>query len=468
MATAAIGGRTTAPGERQLVPVPLPGTLLARSRRDPLGFLLGGMRRHGDVFRYRLGPLVFHLLAHPDHVRRVLVDNARNYPRSWYYGRTRVVVGEGLVTTEGAAWRRLRRMSQPAFHHDRIAALAGMMTDAIAPMLGRWHAQARTAPGAPIDVAAEFAGLTLRIAGRALLGIDLAGEADAIARAVTTALQFLEHRLSHLLAPPPWAPTPRNRRFRRALRELDALIARILAGRRARPGDEGDLLAMLLSARDEETGNGLTDLELRDQVLTFIGAGHETTAVGLAWTVSLLARHPGAADRVRAEAADAIGGRTPTAADLPRLPYTRRAIEESLRIDPPVYAVARDAIADDEIGGYRIPARSMVVLSPYVTHRHPEFWPDPEAFDPDRFLPDRVADRPRYAWYPFLGGPHQCIGQEFAMMEMVLATAMIARAFRVRPAPGPAPEPWPVLSLRPRDGVPVILEPIERPGPAPG
>lgn len=464
MATAAIGGRRTAPGVRQLVPIPMPGTMMARTRRDPLGFLLEGMRRHGDVFRYQLGPLVFHLVAHPDHVRRVLVDNARNYPRSWYYGRTRVVVGEGLVTTEGAAWRRLRRMSQPAFQHDRIAALAGMMTGAIGAMLDRWRAHARAGPDRPIDVAAEFAGLTLRIAGRAMLGVDLAGEAGRIGRAVTTALEYLEYRLTHLLAPPAAFPTPRNRRGRRAIREIHEVIAGHLAGLRGGPAaDAGDLLAMLLAARDEETGEGLTDAELREQILTFLVAGYETTAVALAWTLSLLARHPEAADRLRAEVVAAIGGRTPTAVDLPRLPYTRRAIEESMRIDPPVYAVARDAIADDEIGGYHIPARSMVVLSPYVTHRHPEFWPDPEAFDPDRFLPDRSANRPRFAWYPFLGGPHQCIGQEFAMMEMVLATAMIARAFRFRPAPGACPEPRPMLSLRPRDGVPVILEPLDGP-----
>ncbi len=194
---------------------------------------------------------------------------------------------------------------------------------------------------------------------------------------------------------------------------------------------------MLLAVRDEETGEGLTDRELRDQILTFIGAGHETTAVALAWTIYLLCRHPEADDRLRAEVAEVLGGRTPTAADLPRLAYTRRVIEESLRIYPPVYAVVRDAVADDEIGGFHIPARSMIILSPYVTHRHPEFWPDPEAFDPDRFLPDRSAGRPRFAWYPFLGGPHQCIGQEFAMMEMILTIAMLAQAFRFRLRPAP-------------------------------
>ena len=361
---------------------------MARSRQDPLGFLLEGLRRYGDVFRYQLGPMVFHLVAHPDHVKQVLVDNAKNYPRSRYYDRIKVVVGEGLVSTEGAAWRRLRRLAQPAFHHQRIAALAELMTGAIGAMLGRWREQARG--GEPLDVAAEFAGLTLRIVGQALLSIDLAGEADRIGRAVTTALEFLERRVNDLLIIPAAVPTPRNLRARRALRTFDALIYDTIAGRRREPDrDAGDLLSRLLSARDEETGEGLTDLELRDQVLTFIGAGHETTAVALAWTMYLLDRHPEAQARLRAEVEDVLGDRTPTAEDLPRLGYTRRVIEESLRIYPPVYAVLRDAVAEDQIGGFRIPARSMVILSPYVTHRHPGIWPDPEVFDPDRFAPDR-------------------------------------------------------------------------------
>jgi cytochrome P450 len=388
------------------------------------------------------------------------VDNARNYPRSWYYGRTRVVVGTGLVTTEGAPWRRLRRMSQPAFHHERIAALAGSMTEAIGAMLARWRRRARHRGGEPLDAAPEFAGLTLRIVGRALLGIDLVGEADRIGRAVTTALQYLERRINNLLTLPPGFPTPWGLRARSALRTFDEVIARVLADRRGGSGrDAGDLLAMLLAVRDEETGEGLSDRELRDQILTFIGAGHETTAVALAWTVYLLCQHPDVDDRLRAEVAEVLGRRTPVASDLPHLAYTRRVIEESLRLYPPVYAVIRDAVAEDEIGGFRIPPRSMIILSPYVTHRHPAFWPDAEVFDPDRFLPERSLDRPRFAWYPFLGGPHQCIGQEFAMMEMTLTLAMTVQAFRIRLAPGARVAPAPLISLRPRPGVPVVLQP---------
>jgi cytochrome P450 len=301
--------------------------------------------------------------------------------------------------------------------------------------------------------------LALRIACRALMGIDLGGEADLVAPAVTEALGYVEHRLSHLLAPPPAVPTPRNLRFRRAMRTLDGVVFDVIARRRASPGtDAGDLLSMLLATRDEANGSGLSDRELRDQVFTFLIAGYETTAVALSWAVALLDRHPEADRRLRDEVSKALDGRTPTFEDLPRLDYTRRVVEETLRLYPPVYGVMRDAREADEIGGYRIPARSMVALSPYVTHRHPEFWPDPEAFDPDRFTPERSAGRPRFAWYPFLGGPHQCNGQDFAMMEATHVIAMLAQNVRLRLTPGASLEPKPMLSLRPRDGLPMTVE----------
>jgi cytochrome P450 len=451
--------RKTAPGLRQLLP--LPYGQMARVRRDPLGFILDGWRRYGDVFRHQFGPLVFHLVSHPDHVKHVLLDNQKNYPRSWYYGRIKPVVGEGLVTTEGAAWRRLRRMVQPSFHHQRVAALAGVMTDAIDAMRRRWREHAEG--GRPLDLSVEFLELTLRIVGRALLSIDLGGKADPLGPSFTTAIEYGEHRINNLLALPLAVPTPKNLRYRRAIRTIDTVVFDIIARRRAAGRDTGDLLSMLLATRDEENGEGLSDRELRDQLFTFISAGHETTAVALTWTFYLLSRHPEADRRLRAEVADVLDGRTPTVEDLPRLEYTRRAIEESLRLYPPVFAVVRDAVQDDEVGGYHIPARTMVSLSPYATHRHPEFWPDPETFDPDRFTPERSAGRPRFAWFPFLGGPHQCIGQEFAMMEATLVVAMLVQSFRLALVPGARVEPRPMLSLRPGGGLPMLIQPLSQP-----
>jgi cytochrome P450 len=331
------------------------------------------------------------------------------------------------------------------------------MTEAIDAMRARWHKLAGA--GGPLDILGEFSHLTLAIVGRALLSIDLGGDADRIGAAVTEALDYLDGRINTVVPIPYFVPTPRNLRARRAIGTFDAVVADILAARRREPGhDHGDLLSMLLAARDEETGSALSDREVRDQVITFIGAGHETTAVALAWTFYLLDQNPDATDRLRDEVDRVLGDRVPTVDDLPNLSFTRRVIEESLRIYPPVYGTIRDAREEDEIGGFRIPARSMIVLVPYVTHRHPEFWPDPDRFDPDRFLPEAEAARPRFAWYPFLGGPHQCIGQEFAMLEATLATAMIARSFRLRLAPGASIEPRPKLSLRPRGGMPMVLE----------
>jgi cytochrome P450 len=450
-----------APGLRQRIPVPV--GWVARLQRDPLRFLTEVRERYGDVVRLHAGPWRFHLVAHPDHVRHVLLDHQRNYPRSWLYDRTKVAAGTGLVTTEGAAWRRLRRMSQPAFHHDRIAALVGVMADEAEALRRRWLDRAAGSGGSfHTELSHEFETLALRVVGRALLGTDLADTADALGPPVTELLSYTLHRLNNRVAPPPWVPTRRNVRFARALRSFDAMIAGILARRRSAPDDGGapDLLAMLLDVRDEETGAGLSDRELRDQVVTFLVAGYETTAIGLTWASYLLSRHPEAWGRVRAEVEAVLGDRAPTADDLPLLAFTRRVFDEALRLYPPVYAVARDAARDDAIGGFDIPARSIVILSPYVTHRHPGFWPDPEVFDPDRFTPERSSGRPRFAWYPFLGGPHQCIGQEFAVSEAVVAIATVVRSFRLALPPGAVVEPEPVLTIRPRGGMTMRVEPV--------
>ena len=444
----------TAPGLRQLLPLPYGHA--AQARRDPLGFLTDGARRFGPVFRHQIGPFVFVLVSHPDGVKHVLQDNYRNYPRSWMYRRTRPVAGDGLVATEGEVWRRQRRMVQPAFTHQRIAALAAPMTELAARMLDRWEVHAGT--GRPFDVAAEMVSLTLDIVGRTLLGVDLTHDVSIMRTCVTDALAWVEYRMSHLLSLPPWAPTVRNLRFRRTMRTFDSIVYRFMAERRARGAGGDDLLSLMLNVRDVETGDAMTDLEVRDQVMTFIGAGHETTAVALAWAWYLLARHPEVEQRVRREIDETLGGRAPTFDDLPRLPVTKTVIEETLRMYPPVYAVARDVLADDVIAGCRIPRGTTVILSPYITHHRAEHWPDPEKFDPDRFTPQRSAGRPRFAWFPFLGGPHQCIGNDFAMMEATLIVAMVMQRYRLTLPPGTTVNFKPLVSLRPDGGVPMLAE----------
>jgi cytochrome P450 len=449
-----------APGLRQLIPLPYGHA--ARSQRDPLGFLLENAQRFGPVFRYQIGPWSFHLVSRPDGVRHVLQDHYRNYPRSWLYRRVKPVIGDGLVSTEGDVWRRQRRMVQPAFTHQRVAALAAPMTDLAARMLARWEAE-YAGTGRSFDVAAEMVGLTLDIVGRTLLGVDLTDDSAALRQHVSDSLAWLEHRMSHLLYPPPSVPTPRNLRFRRTMKAFDGIVYRIINERRTAGAAGDDLLSLMLNVRDEESGcagsgAGMTDLELRNQVMTFIGAGHETTAVALAWTWYLLARHPDVERRLRDEVATALAGRRPTFDDLPSLPYTKRVIEEVLRVYPPVYGVARDVVADDVIAGCRVPRGTTVVLSPYVTHHLPDVWPDPETFDPERFTPERSAGRPRFAWFPFLGGPHQCIGQDFAMMEATLIVAMVVQRFRLSLVPGADVKFKPLMSLRPATGVPMTAE----------
>src|SRR5579864_7576848 len=380
-----------APGLRQRLPLPL--GLVAEARRDPLRFYRDGMRRYGDIFRLQIGGSVFHTLFHPDHIKHVLQDHSKNYPRSWYFNMLRLAVGDGLVTTEGEPWRRLRRLVQPAFHRERIAVLGSIMTRAAGRMLERW--QGNVASGEPLDMAVEMMRLTIGIVGEALFGSDISGETDAIGRASNVLMEYLNYRINHLFAPHVLIPTPRNLRFRRAMRTLDKVIYRIIAERRHSLNETGDLLSTLLRARDEETGAGMSDKQLRDSMLTFIGAGYETTSVALTWTWYLLSQYPAVAKRLRAELASVLGGRAPAVADLPNLTYTRKVIDESIRLYPPVWAIMRDAVKGDEIGGYHIPARSSVILCPYTTHRHPALWPDPDQFDPERFAPELSAGRPR-------------------------------------------------------------------------
>lgn len=454
------GAGTLAPGLRQLLPLPYGAA--REARRNPLGFLMDGRRRFGDVFRYQIGPWCFNLISHPDGVRQILQDNYTNYPRSHLYKFTRLVIGDGLVSTEGDKWRRQRRMVQPAFHSQRIAALGQHMVEATARMLADWDNRPALS-SQPFDVAAEMTGLTLRIVGTTLLGVDLSGETDRIGPAVAEALAYLDHRINNQIALPLAIPTPRNLRFRRAMRTLNGVVYDIIHQRRAHPEERVDLLSLMMSVRDEQTGTAMTDLELRDQIMTFIGAGHETTAVALAWIWYVLGKHPDVERRFRDELETVLGGRPPAVTDLPALRYTRMVIEETLRLYPPVYAVVRDVLREDSIGGYRIAAGTSVIVCQYVTHRHPGVWDRPDEFDPERFAPDSSHNRPKFAYFPFLGGPHFCIGAEFAMMEATLIVAMVAQRYHLALVSSEQPPIKPMLSLRPRDGVWVTARPVTSP-----
>jgi cytochrome P450 len=440
------------PGPRNRLAIPG----LLRFRRDPTGFLERVARRHGDVAHFRFGRRRLYLLSHPDHVRDVLVARHRNFIKSYALQRSRVLLGEGLLTSEGEFHLRQRRLSQPAFHRDRIDGYGRVMAEAAARTGERWR------DGATIDMAADMARLTLAIVGRTLFDADVEDEADELGRALTDAMILFDRLTIPFTEWLDRLPLPSNRRFFRARDRLDATIYRMIEEHR-RGDDRGDLLSMLLQARDEEGDGGrMTDQQLRDEALTLFLAGHETTANALTWTWYLLSQHPHAEERLHAELDAVLGGRAPQPEDLPRLAYARGVLAESMRLFPPAWVIGRQPREDFEIGGYRIPAGTIVMMSPWVIQRDPRFWPEPLRFDPGRWTPEAEAARHRFAYFPFGAGPRKCIGEGFAWMEGTLVLAALAQRWRARLVPGHPVERQPLITLRPRHGMRMTLE--RRPG----
>ncbi|WPB76418.1 cytochrome P450 [Archangium violaceum] len=426
---------------------------------NPLGLYLDSQRRLGDVVRYRMGYIYVEQLTHPDHVKHVLADASARYTKGTVFDKTRPLVGNGLLTAEGDFWKRQRRLAQPAFHRERLAALGTRMTDTVSEMLPAWERAADG--GTPLPVFQEMMRLTLTVAVRALFGVDVAQHTHAVGEAFTTALQVTNERIISPLPYQPWLyrlPTRSNRAFRRAVDTLDGIVRGLISQRRAAGTQAEDLLGMLMAASDADTGDTFDDAQLRDEVMTLLLAGHETTATALAWTFHLLARHPEVEATLHAEVDAVLGGRMPTVAELPRLRYVGCVFEEAMRLYPPIWAIPRVPLEDDVVDGYRIPKGDIVILVPYVTHRHPDFWPEPERFDPTRFFPENSKDRPRWAYLPFGGGQRQCIGNNFAMMEAQLILTLVAQRFRLRGVPGVPVVPEPHVSLRPQGPMPMRVE----------
>ncbi|HEX8633592.1 MAG TPA: cytochrome P450 [Pyrinomonadaceae bacterium] len=431
-------------------------TLLPRFRRDPLRVFAELTERFGHVVRMK-GLWTSYQLTHPRDIEHVLQTNSQNYRKGRQYREFRASVGNGLLISDGEFWRRQRRLAQPAFHRRRIDAFGETMTRSAEALLERWEPYA--ASGEPFNVVAEMMRLTLRIVGLTIFGTDLSADTEQIGRALDIARAHAIRRMWQPVKLPVSFPTRSNRTFLRAIRESEQVIYRMIEARRRGEVVTDDLLSLLMRARDEETGEAMSDEQLRAEAATMLSAGHETSALALSWTWYLLAVNPAAEARLHAELSETLaGGRAPTVADLPRLPYTRMVVEESMRLYPPAWIIGRTAIDDDEIGGYHIEANSEVLMCQYVTHRHAEFWDDPDTFDPERFLPERVAARPRYAYFPFGGGARQCIGNNFALMEIQLVLATIAARYRLRLAPGHAVEPEASITLHPRHGIPMRLE----------
>jgi len=428
---------------------------LLRARSAPADYLVQTQQRYGDIVQFPVPTMPVYLISHPRDVDQVLRINARGYgKRTIQYRNLALVTGDGLLAVDTPGWRRQRRLVQPAFHHEAIARVGtdtALVTDR---MIERW----RCLPdGAVIDADAEMMHAGLEIVCRSLFGTDLAGDVEATAQATLDALDVVVARARTPIAPPAWVPSPLNRTMARALRQLDGAVGRILRERSGEPGidRQPDMLDLLIAARDEEGDAPFTEEELRDQIVTFLVAGHETVASSLTWTWWLLAAHPAVRAQAHAEVAAALGGAIPEVADLPRLPYLRAVVDEALRLHPPGWVISRRADAADTVGGVAIPEGSVLIISPWTTHRHPAAWADAERFDPDRFLPG--APPPvRGGYLPFGSGPRLCIGKDFALWESVLLIARVLQAFDVEPA-GPPPRTRALVMARPDGGLPIRL-----------
>jgi cytochrome P450 len=439
------------PGPRGL---PIFGSLLD-IQRDPLTFLLRAHRSHGDMMRVRLGPKTIYVASHPRDVQHVLQENARNYRKGDHYKVLRPVFGNGLMLSEGDFWLKQRRIVQPAFNRQRLGRFATTMTDLTGQMLQRWDTPASA--GAAIDVWHEMVNLTLSIVCTTLFGVDISQEANGVGEAHSLCLQHAEQQILALVPMPESIPTPANRRYLRAVGVIHDVIDRLISERRASGEDRGDLLSTLAFARYDETGELMEHDQLRAEIITLLLNGHETVSDALGWAFYLLSKHPHVAQRLHQELATTLGGRTPTIDDLKGLQYASWVMEEAMRLYPPAWVIERDTIATDDVGGYRLPPDSTVVLSQWVTHRHPEIWENPEGFEPERFSPARSAARHRFAYFPFGGGPRLCVGNHFAMMEMTLILVMIAQRYHLDLVPGHPVELEPVITLRPKHGILTML-----------
>jgi cytochrome P450 len=428
--------------------------VLPKLASNPARYCTEAMLEFNDLVRLNVGFAKIYLVTQPDHIHQVLVTDHENYWKGKLFGRASFLFGNGLVLNEGESWRRQRRLMQPAFAHRRIASLIPLMSEVVDQRLAGWE-EARAA-AKPIEVGKEMMSLTLRIISKTMFSLSLGdGELDVMAKAFNTALEHMTLRM-FTYSLPEWTPLPGQRECQEAVATLERMTYRVIRERRQSGEQMDDLLGMLLSARDE-TGEGMSDLEIRNEVMTTMFGGYEATADALTWTWYLLDRNPEVDARMREEMARVTGGRTPGFEELTQLTYTSQVAEEAMRLFPPFWFWTRTSHADGEIGGYFVPGGSLILLCPYATHRHPAYWQEPEAFRPERFAAD-APPRPRDAYYPFGTGQRVCIGRHLAMLEMQLILSMVAQRFRPRLAPGHPVVPKAGTSLRARDGMWMIPE----------
>jgi cytochrome P450 len=442
-----------APGPRGLF---LLGSILD-FKRDILQAMAKG-QEYGEPVRYRLGPVIVHGVSHPDLAEEVFMDGSNSFGKLGDDNPLRLVLGDGLLTSnDHESWFRHRKMMQPIFHRQRIAKLYDKMVGCAEEMLGRWRA---FEPGETVDVHQEMMRVTLDIVSQTMFSANVMNDLDKIGpEAVNVTIDYAFQRLQNPFSPPTSWPTPANRRFKQVMRSLDSLLYGIIEGRRKAQAPYDDLLDMLLSAQDEATGEVMDDKEMRDEVITVLAAGHETTAITLTWTWYLLSQHPEIEARLHDEVDRVLAGRMPALADLPNLPYTLQVFEESMRLYPSAPIIPRLTTRATTLGGYDLPKGSRVLVNLFNLHRHPDFWPDPEKFDPERFAPEKRKEQHRFAYLPFGAGPHLCIGKSFALLEAHLLLIAIAQRYSLRHAPGHRVQNHATITLRPRYGMLMVIRP---------
>jgi cytochrome P450 len=451
MSTPAVNGTSVGPG---LSPPGPRGAIffgnIFQARRDPLRFLTQCAREYGDVVRIRFFNQVAYLINHPDDIESILTTNSQNFikPPSREPSRaSENLFGEDLLASDGDFWTNHRMQAQPAFHRDRIASYGEVMVGHTQGMLGAWQ------DGEVRDVYDDMRYLTLEVVSKTLFNTDVTDQVEDLNAALGTIMHEITARVVSPLRLPASIPTPRNRRFRWAIGRLGEFLDKMIHEHRTTGQGEGDLLSILLQARDQSPGK-VTDNQWRYEIMTLFIAGYETTALALSWSLYLLSQYPEVDARLAAELHAALGGRRPEAADYQRLFYTEMVVKESLRLYPPAWLLGgRVALEECEIGGFRMPAGAMIVISPWVTHRDPRNFENPELFKPERWVADRATALPKYAYYPFSGGSRHCIGYSYAMMESVLMLSTIAQRFKLSLIPGHPVSPQPLITLRPRHGL---------------
>jgi cytochrome P450 len=413
--------------------------------------MLDSARQYGDIVVFPIGSERIFSLSHPDYVEQVLVTSYRQFVKSRGLKYAKRILGEGLLTSEREFHLRQRRLIQPAFHRRRIAQYARVMVDYAARARVRWQ------DGVTLDIHEEMMRLTLAIVGKTLFDADVRSEAGEIGEALTASLQMFKRLNQPFGEVLDRLPLPSNRRFRRAQERLDATIYRIIEERRASGRDHGDLLSMLLQAEDDDR-TPMSPQQVRDEAMTLFLAGHETTANALTWAWYLLSQNPAVEAKLQAEVDAVLGHRLPTVEDLPQLSYTEKVLTESMRLYPPAWVIGRETVGDYMLDGVRLPAHSMILMSQYVVHRDPRYFSEPDQFEPERWTPEFKAALPRFAYFPFGGGPRVCIGEPFAWTEGILLLATLAQQWQMRLAPGQRIALLPQITLRPKYGMRMILE----------